>query len=403
MGKAEYLAGLRRGWEQLKNSESNVLVVHHNDADGLSSAAILQKALERASFKVRTLALERVHPPIVERIHDRFNSTIVYVDLGGRAAPVIAAANRGRHLTLILDHHVAEDVSDPTVLNLSTELYGLSGDREISAATAAYLFALQLDEANEELAYLGVVGAIGDSHDRGGRLVGENREALQAAVERGDVTVEETDGKERYTLKRFGDALPLNMFARELTTLGAVGYYLDGPKLGIQACLEGPSEVTEQKLQGLKEIQERAFSNTLEELGKGGLRQTPYVQWFHVHDGFAPMGVKVIGEFCMQIRDKPFVDPQKYLAGFQNMPQTIPELGEFNWELVKVSLRIPSPLEVQIVRGEKPGLSYLVPEAAKAVDGSIDACHDYAGAALIPAGEEERFITKLNELIEGGE
>ena len=44
-----------------------------------------------------------------------------------------------------------------------------------------------LDEKNRDLAYLGVVGGVGDAHDRGGRLVGENRQALMDAVSQGQV------------------------------------------------------------------------------------------------------------------------------------------------------------------------------------------------------------------------
>ena len=78
----------------------------------------------------------------------------------------------GQSLTLIVDDHLVQDAGDPTVLNLSTELFGISGEKEISAATAAWLFALVLDEENRDLAYLGVIGAIGDSHERGGSSSG---------------------------------------------------------------------------------------------------------------------------------------------------------------------------------------------------------------------------------------
>jgi hypothetical protein len=139
----------------------------------------------------------------------------------------------------------------------------------------------------------------------------------------------------------------------------------------------------------------------LEKLKAGGLKKSRHIQWFSVGDAFSPMGVKIIGEFCMEIRDADFVDVGKYIAGFQDQPAEIPGLGRFDWDLVKISMRVPSPLEERIVRKEWPGLAWLLPEAAKRVGGTIDACHDYAAASLIPKGREEELVAALDELVEG--
>ena len=402
MGKAEYLEAVREALGELRRSGGkDVVLVHHNDADGLSSAAVLEVALSRTGYEVRRIPLERVHPPINRRIHDLHAGTpVIYVDLGARAAPMIAEVNKGRSLTLIVDHHLAEETNDPAVFVLSTELFGLSGEREISAATAAWLVAQVLDEANRDLAYLGVVGAVGDSHERGGKLIGENREALEEAVSRGDVRVEAADGRETYALIKFGTELPLKKFAKSLTTLGAAGYAMGGPDIAVRTLLEGPSGEFEGKLRELETLKRERFELMIAKLRSGALKKTNYIQWFSVGEGFAPMGVKMVGEFCMEIRDMDFVDPEKYIAGFQDMPTEIPGLGRFEWDLVKISMRVPTLLEERIVRKEMPGLAWLLPEAAVRVGGSIDACHDYAAASLIPRGREEELVAAMDELIE---
>jgi hypothetical protein len=53
-----------------------------------------------------------------------------------------------------------------------------------------------------------------------------------------------------------------------------------------------------------------------------------------------------------------------------------------------------------VVDRTMPGLAYLVPEAARRVDGSIDACHDYSAATVISVGREEELITAMEELVE---
>ncbi len=401
MGKPEYLAALSEAAGRLRAAApERVTVVHHNDADGVASSAVLSASLARAGFRVTRIPLERVHRPINERLHDTLQGQpVIYVDLGARAAPMIAEVNAGRSLTLIVDHHMAEPVDDATVMNLSTEIYGLSGEQDVSAATAAWMFALALDEANEDLAYLGVIGAIGDSHERGGHLVGENRQALNAALRRGHVSIDEKEGRESYVLRKFGPAQPLKPLAKSLTTLGAAGYAMQGPELAVACCLDGPSPEQGEKLHELESVKEERFRAVTARLERDGLTHSRHVQWFSVGEGFAPMGVKIVGEYCMELRDSAFVASAKYIAGFQDMPAEVPGLGRFDWDLVKMSMRVPSPLEERIVNGEMPGLSWLLPEAAKRVDGSIDACHDYAAAALVERGKEEAIIQALDELV----
>lgn len=401
MSKLQYFAAIKEAITKLRQSDSEITIVHHNDADGLCSAAVLQTALSRVGFAIRRIALERVHPPIVKRIHDQAPGTIIYVDLGGKAAPVISRANRSRGYVIILDHHHPEKVTDPKVLNLTTELFGLSGEMDIAATSAAYLFACVLDEDNRDMAYLGVVGAVGDYHDRDGSLIGENRHVLIDAMAQGQVLIEEANGREKYLLTRFGDSLPIFPFAMALTTLGAPGYFSGGPSLGFRMCLEGPFQEAQQKLEELIRFKKEAYDKVLSRLRQEGFRQSKHTQWFMVGDGFAPMGVKTIGEFCGDIKNEDFVDPGKYLVGFQNMPPEVPGLGAFDWSLVKVSMRVPTPLEKKVlIDHTMPGLAYLVPEAAKLVGGSIDACHDYSAATLIDIGREEELIMAMDELVE---
>jgi single-stranded-DNA-specific exonuclease len=400
MGKEDLLKEIRKGISWMRAAGNEVALVHHNDSDGLTSAAILQTAFTRAGFSVHRICIERVHPPIVARIHDRFPNTIFYVDLGAQAAPVISEANKGRRTTLILDHHHPHRPTDARVLNIATEFFGMSGDMDISASTAAYFFALELDKANRDLAYVGVLGAVGDEHDREGGLVKENREALMDAVEQGQVRIEVNEkGKEIYSLTLFGETLPMAQLGIEVTTFGGVGYYADGPALGIRVCLEGFFPEARRRLEELRQTQRAAYQKTTERLKKEGFRETEHIQWFTVADDFSPMGVKIIGEYCWDIRNEGFVNPDKYIVGFQNMAQDVPGVGSFDWAQTKASMRLPTPLEHKVlVDRSMPGLGYLVPEAARQVGGSIDACHDYTAATIVDIGKEEALVMAMEEL-----
>lgn len=80
-------------------------------------------------------------------------------------------------------------------------------------------------------------------------------------------------------------------------------------------------------------------------------------------------------------------------------PQYYPKPGKFDWNIAKLSMRVPPSLEERILSKEMPGLAWLLPEAAKRVGGDIDACHDYAAATTVDVGKEERLIEELNKLV----
>ena len=59
----------------------NVVVIHHYDADGLSSGAILIKALEREGKKVSSLCLKQLYKENIDQIKSLGNN-FVFVDFG---------------------------------------------------------------------------------------------------------------------------------------------------------------------------------------------------------------------------------------------------------------------------------------------------------------------------------
>ena len=66
------------------------VIVHHDDADGLCSAAITKKALEREGIKVKTFCLEKVYTEVIRDVHSKSGQTIFYVDIGSAHADLIS-------------------------------------------------------------------------------------------------------------------------------------------------------------------------------------------------------------------------------------------------------------------------------------------------------------------------
>ena len=382
-----------------KWSAKKVHIFHHNDADGLSSGAILTRAFERQGFDIQRLCLEKPYPQLLETVFERKGALYVFTDLAGRIAPLISDLNRGRNLTLILDHHVAHPASDPLVHNLDPDLFGLRGDRDISASTTCYLFARTMDPANVDLAHIAAIGAVGDGFYVDGRLASENRQAALEAVHQGKLEIKTTETGEQYFLKVSNQPVLLESLARDLDILGAAGYLDNGPEMGIQVCLEGKIAIAEKMLVRLKQIQQKAFEAEIFKLEKGGLYQTSHIQWFHVQDRFAPMGCKMIGAFCEANKNAAFFDPDKYIAGYQLIPNEIPRYGHLPLKAVNISMRAPVALEDKIKKGTARALNTFLPEATDRLGGFSDACHRLAAATMIAIGKEESLIREMNRIL----
>jgi single-stranded-DNA-specific exonuclease len=382
-------------------STKEITLFHHNDTDGLCSGAILLRALTRAGYHAERICLEKPYPGVLEKVFRAEGRIFVFADFAGRIAPHLAALNRNRNLVLVLDHHAAAAVEAPErhgVYNLDPELYGLKGDRDISASVTCYLFARLLDGANKDLAGLAVLGAVGDRFFERGRLVGINRRAVEEAVEVGLLKVAENANQERYLLATHGGA-PCRELSVYLDTLGAVGYYRGGPDLGLKVCLEGRSETADREHEELNRLRTEHFRREVDKLEREGIRRSSHIQWFDLKKRFDPMGVKMVGIFCDHLKGRPFIRQDQYIAGFQALPEIVPGVGNIGGGQVKVSMRVPESLAEKIRAGKAAGLYDLLPPATEALGGFSDACHSLSAATTISVDLEEDLIAAMEGIL----
>lgn len=379
-----------------------VLIFHHNDTDGLCSGAVLSSAFDQCGYRVKRFSLEKPYPQVLERIFPEKGRIVVFADFAGKIAPVISRMNDSGNLVVILDHHPAEKVEDGSVYNLDGELFGLKGDRDISASATAYLFAEALMRLSgiEEVppVHLGVLGAIGDGFFVNGALSGVNRRLLSDALEQGCMRVERGTEGEIYFITLGGKEYPALYICNLLDTLGGVGYYADGTSRGIDVCLKGLDEDTESYSAVLEERKKEIFARERENLGSN-LKTTDNIQWFDVKERFEPMGVKMIGVFCTIIKDSGLVSRDKYLAGFQHVPDRVPGFGEISFNSTKVSMRVSAEMTERIRKKSIPGLNEILPEATEVLGGFSDACHSLSAATAIEIGREEELVDEMEKVL----
>jgi RecJ-like exonuclease len=166
-----------------------IMVVTHIDADGLTSGAMVFRSLAAKGANVALRTLPDLEPRNIEELRDEKFDFYIFTDLGASLVRELETVLDGRFL--LIDHHqiADQDLGNPEVVN--SWQYGYDGGREASSSTMAYFFALAVDAANRDLAYLAVIGAVADRQDvgQGRSLIGLNKLAKEDAQSAGLVSV----------------------------------------------------------------------------------------------------------------------------------------------------------------------------------------------------------------------
>jgi len=384
MGFADFEKRAAAAISELKRIRpTQITLVHHDDADGICSGAIMKTALEREDFGVKTFCLEKIYPEVIEDVHKRKDKAIFYSDIGSAHADLISKVNSSKKLTIILDHHHnPPKATDPMVFDLNLEQHGFEGETEFSSATCNYLFARVLNKRNIDLSYLALVG----SREIPGEYVGLNKSVLEEAEKNGVVKVEGN----KITIVKLGIRVD-DLFAK-LQILGAVGYYDGGPEMGIQATFSGITDHIRKKIDEWEDKRKNVNKRIIGWLYRERLKETEHLQWFDVDDLYKGMGTKVIGQFCSFLSYQTrLIKPDKYIFGFMKMPQEVPGWqGKLKGELVKVSVRVPKGLHELIDKGKMPSAVDLLLKASEGF--GLSDGHKYAANVVIPANKKEALL-----------
>lgn len=193
---------------ELLSSQERIQVVSHIDADGLTSAAVASRALERAGVEHDVTFVKQLDDDAVSSLDDE---PTLFTDLGSAKLREI---DDRLETAVVVDHHEPGDHAAPDGgVHVNPHLFGLDGSSELSGATTTYLVAREMGDApsrgnggsdasspkrrdNRDLSATAVVGAVGDLQAQDG-LEGANRLVLDDGEEAGVV-------EERRDLAFFG-------------------------------------------------------------------------------------------------------------------------------------------------------------------------------------------------------
>lgn len=143
------------------HADRTVTVVHHIDADGVSSGAVALEALERAGIPHDSIAVRSMDDVHQARVRDADADLLWFCDLGSTVHMEFPQVPK-----VVCDHHeLVRDGSEEFPGHVNPLLDHLPGD-SVSGAGTAYLVAHALDPANQDLLPLALVGASADLQDR---------------------------------------------------------------------------------------------------------------------------------------------------------------------------------------------------------------------------------------------
>lgn len=141
-----------------KTEDKQIQVISHNDTDGITSAAIFTRALQRLNKNFSIKIVKGLEEEVFKELDE--NKIIVFLDLASNSFNYI---EKLKTHVFIFDHHEINSKIPDNVSIINPHLFK---EEEVSGAGLTYLFCKELDETNIDLAHLAIIGMVGDMLDK---------------------------------------------------------------------------------------------------------------------------------------------------------------------------------------------------------------------------------------------
>ncbi|MEK6855317.1 MAG: DHH family phosphoesterase [Nanoarchaeota archaeon] len=153
-------------------------IISHFDTDGITSAAIFSRALERAGKKFSLEIVKGLDENMINKLPEE--DVLIFLDL---ASGSLEHLRNRKNDIFVLDHHEIVQEIPGNVFMVNPFL---NGHEPVSSAALCYLFAKSLSLQNKDLASLAVIGMVGDLHDKLiGKVFGEILTDAETVVKKG--------------------------------------------------------------------------------------------------------------------------------------------------------------------------------------------------------------------------
>jgi single-stranded-DNA-specific exonuclease len=186
----EFEAALKRTAEDFKKIDHSktVKLVSNLDADGITAASIMVRTLERQNLSYSLTILHQLKESNAKELAEEDYNYYIFCDLGSGQLKSLNKHFKGKQV-FVLDHHEVQGKPDDNIVHINPHEFGFDSSKEVSAAGVCFFFARAVSKENEDLAYLAIIGAIGDVQEKNG-FSGLNTMILDMAVKQKKIKVE---------------------------------------------------------------------------------------------------------------------------------------------------------------------------------------------------------------------
>ncbi len=165
--------------------EKKVRVLTQFDADGVTSAAILTKALMREQSNFELHVLKQLTSDVIEKLDVKEDDLLILADFGsGQLGMLMGIIEKTQ--VIVLDHHETSDISHLNLFHVNPLLFG---EDEMSASIVCYLFAKFLNLKNVDLVDIAIIGATADEADEKWEFKGLIKKVLEEGELIGKISV----------------------------------------------------------------------------------------------------------------------------------------------------------------------------------------------------------------------
>ena len=135
-----------------------IKVISHFDTDGITSAAIFSRVLQRWNKKFSLKIIKGLNEEIIKSLPE--NEILIFLDLASNSFKYL---KEKKTEIFIFDHHEVTDTIPDNVMIINPLL---EKNDLMSSAAICYLFGKTLSLENKDLANLAIIGMVGDSLEK---------------------------------------------------------------------------------------------------------------------------------------------------------------------------------------------------------------------------------------------